>query len=1089
MFGQADRPDLPTTQSEPRFPPRHPVSYSVAAPSGRGSSKDNTSWGIRLNKKHQRGRGVLHPQPHTTYAPLHAQSFSPLPSPTTAPLDRKPLPAAPNQRLLSPPTAEDPAFAAPVAPPYTPLPAISPVPAPAPRSPDESGEESDGYGFPPCANDDPNADQPTASALGHGTPSDWEHLGSPAQEEFDDRPWFPPRSGLETPTGSQDTVLTPPGYSTGLPGTGRHSVIPVPHVLRKDSFRSPISEMDSISQHHFSYSPVSPATVNSKQESSFPPVPSIRINTSAPSSHSPEPSISTDRGRSKSIDGIIEAWIQPITAIAEFPNPDSASLRQQEDQLTPVNERSPVELPAETRESEEDPPFFEKNVQADLEITQLIEEQSNAALVKDIDPHKDLDPWLRSSLTRYVAMLHKEATADSDQERFDIFAAFMAKETKLREILYSIDNVPQAGPMVPQLTVRSQTLPPTTDPKFGSVQWRDPVSPTAAEDDEYDPEGEESEYSSGGRPILAKRARHTSNAVVRVSSIVADREPRNTSRRSSSVPASLDGLRAELGFSPLVTNPPQPIYTPYRYIEGPQRGSDNLTFDRPAYQGYNDQWRQSAMGGRVMSVSGHTRGRSQSLASPEELRRQEEDFLGAIRQRSSAYHTLSRPTPTSPTHLPESLHRGWPQNPIEDLRYMVWAPMDRQAESSWYITTKEELNAIPDDFTYIQKIIQTWESSSLARRKRLDRKRMKRQDRAQRHVDSLLNKKVIGHADINTREEDFRQGEARVQLDEERREVDSFIGEVFKPLDNRLQTEISVLRKSYDAALNQLDREQKGKAVAHEQCSPFGTIKMVNEIHNKLEIRFQKRLELALDCERRRKKAERRPLVVIGDTFGLRQLDGDFDQMEKRNILEAARDRDDRANRLMDSFDGAILHGLGMNQSLLDALAAKAAQLDFATLRSSSELPDSEVEQILKSVAKFAARLRADSEEILHKFGDAGMALNDADYDVSVAEAWYANSDPDVFQRLDAEKQKEDRKIQNDTRARLESIRKCPAQIETTIVHLLQSLGETSAAPAEEVNVNRQGSSSPLQLSLDHQDRLRKALPNAKRRNAARHNT
>lgn len=1009
-------------------------------------------------------------------------------------MDHKPLPAAPNQRLLSPPTAEDPAFSTPVAPPYTPLPAISPVPAPLPSSPHESGEKSDGYGFPPCANNDPNADHPTSSALGHGTPSDWEHLGSPAQEEFDDRPWFPPRSGIETPTGSQDTVLTPPGYSTGLPGKVRYSVIPVPHEIRKESFKSPISEMDSISQHNFSYSPVSPATVASKKESSFPPIASMRIDTSASSSHSPAPSISLDGGRSKRIDGIIDAWIQPITAITEFPNPDSASLRQQDDQLTPVNEIDPVELPAETLESEEIleseevPRFSEKSVQVDLGISKMIEEQSNTAVVKDIDPHKDLDPWLRSSLTRYVSMLHKEATADSDHERFEIFAAFTAKETKLREVLYSIDNVQQAGLMAPQLTVRGQTSQPITDSPFGSVQWRHPVSPTAAEDEEDDPDGEESGFSSGGRPILAKRARHTSKSVLRISSFAADREHGNTSRRSSSVPPSLDALRVEVGFSPLVTSPPLPIYTPYQYVEGPQRGSDSLIFDRPAYQGYNDLRRQSAMGGRVMSVSGLSRGRSQSLASPEQLRRQEEEFLGVIRQRSSAYHTMSPKTPASPTHLPETLHSGRPQNPIEDLRNMVWAPMDGQAEISWYATTREELNAISDDFTYIQKIILTSESASLARRKRLDRKRMKRQDRAQKHIDSLFNKNVIGHADINLMEEDFRQGEARVQLDEERREVDSFIEEVFNPLDKRLQTEISVLRRSYDAALDQLDREQKGKAAANERRSPSSAIKMVNEIHNKLEIRFQRRLELALDCERRRKKAERRPLVVIGDTFGLRQLDGDFDQMEKRNILEAARDRDDRANRLMDTFDGAVLHGLGTNRSLLDALAAKTVQLDSTTLLSSSGLPDSEVEQILKSVAKFAARLRADSEEILLKFGDADMALNDADYYVSVAEAWYAKSDPDVFQRLDAEKQKEDLKIQNDLRDRLESIQKSPAEIETTVVHLLQSLGQTSAAAAEDVNVNKQGSSSPLQLSLDHQDRLRKALANAKRRNAARHN-
>ena len=60
------------------------------------------------------------------------------------------------------------------------------------------------------------------------------------------------------------------------------------------------------------------------------------------------------------------------------------------------------------------------------------------------DPYEDLDPWFKSSLARYVAMLRKESVADSDEERYKIFTAFTVKETKLREILYGIEQDPKS---------------------------------------------------------------------------------------------------------------------------------------------------------------------------------------------------------------------------------------------------------------------------------------------------------------------------------------------------------------------------------------------------------------------------------------------------------------------------------------------------------------------------------------------------------------------------------------------------------------------------------------------------------------------
>ncbi|RJE16683.1 hypothetical protein PHISCL_10980, partial [Aspergillus sclerotialis] len=105
-------------------------------------------------------------------------------------------------------------------------------------------------------------------------------------------------------------------------------------------------------------------------------------------------------------------------------------------------------------------------------------------------------------------------------------------------------------------------------------------------------------------------------------------------------------------------------------------------------------------------------------------------------------------------------------------------------------------------------------------------------------------------------------------------------------------------------------------------------------------------------------------------------------------------DRDDRANRLMDSFDDAIMHGLGENQSLLDEVSTKVDTIDPATIQSSG-VPDSEIEQMLTSVFTMVESLRQDSESILRSFGIADSALNDADYSVSVAEARFSNSDAD----------------------------------------------------------------------------------------------
>ncbi|KAJ5291866.1 hypothetical protein N7478_001117 [Penicillium angulare] len=1117
-------------------------------------SSDPRTWGVQYNKHQIYAPPPLPPRPSSTneqpysYAQSqqHQQQQYPQPQPQPQPqspvLTTNILPGAPTPGSEAFAEAQ-PGSATSIPPPYDFPPRPSQpqnqqyqdtnVPPPPPKIPrDQDSAPSQVYqpsqppvhaqgispaathgshGFQQNASLNPNSTVTFSSALGPGTPSDWEHLG-PTEGDFDDAPWFPPRDPPPpTPPQPSQSVQTPPGFSTGISNSATSPVSANP--VSQENFRQEhlgAIYRTSTPQRTDSISPISPSTTYS-----VPTLPPPNRVDSAGSNDSWS-------RRADSIENVIDAWVKPLEPGPKptQPEPDSVTLASRSDfssHRNSIETTTPVLSP-----SQDTRPRSTTGTPTETKGSVAVAPQ-----MRNPDPYEDLDPWFKSSLTRYIAMLRKEAVADSDEERYKIFTAFMAKETKLREILYNIEHEPVIAKEEPRLSTVTQDPIPLSpkeleepkEPEKPKIPIESGLIPVETEEergpspatistgvpDSNDGEDAGSEYSAGGRPILGKQARRGSTPW----------QPNLTMSLSEEKPP----------LEPLMTNPPRPIYTPFQYTEGPQRGSDDLKFDRPAHQAYSDLRQASAISGRVMSNYGPLTSGLPRIAplnpSTPALNEHDETFVGLIRHKSNAYQLRGGRSETPLSSLPESLRQGPQARLVEELRAMVWTPLDKQTESSWHITTREDLEKYSEDFSYIQNTIDEWERAEAVRRHRLDEDRAARQENSESQIDALFDGKEIGYADINTLEEDFRQTEARAQLDEEREEVEKFTTEVFNPLDERLKNEISALRKSYDSALGQLDRDQKSKNNSSDRRSPSVTMKMVNEIHNRLEIRFQKRLELALDSERRRKRAERRPLVFMGDMASLRTLDGDFDRMEKRNVLEAAKDTDERANRLMDSFDDAILHGLGMNQSLLDELSSKLSRLDYATIRASG-LTDSELEQILKSAAKFASSLRMDSETILRCSGVAERALNDADYSISVAEAKYADSEPDIFERLESEKKKEDLTLQADLDSKLQSIQKAPQDLDNIIERLTEGLGKAPkfAVPASPITdemspvsqspdvqalkppplelrpatVVPSQSQTPApstktsELGTEHQERLRRALEEAKKRNAARAN-
>lgn len=940
---------------------------------------------------------------------------------------------------------------------------------------------------------------PTSSALGSHGPSNWEHF-TPHDSSYDVPGHLPPKVGARPNTSN---AMVPPSQQA-WPAT------------------VPASINQSFSQHTRSESP------QSQQAPVSPIVESLQTD-NIESSHrvgSVGSTASISTTHSESIDGVIKAWSQPISPEGR------PQIQESKDPETNWKDSSAQGPPSATvsAQSERD----SKPIGASKVSSLKDKGENSTAKTKIVDPYEDLEPWYRSSLMRYVAMLRKEAVAESDEERYNIFTAFVSKESKLREILYSIEPISQSQsvniaaesgkPGLSRQDIASEQHKPAsrsvdkTEPQkepekvATDSSMRRPADPGSDE-----PIEDEVSYSPGGRPILFPISHggqvqqdsvaqdlgksHSSSADPRHSQELPSRGnlPAGTSDSFSLKPA--DGLPS----SPF-NKGKTPAYVPFRYSEGPQRGSEELVFEQPAYQAYSALRQASAESGRTMTQG--TAQSSQEQAGtvgpmPTGASDVDETFLGLMREKSVVYRHKKGMSSPSPASLPESLRSSKTRGILSELRNLVPASTPDKSESVQNVALREDMDKFPDSIDFAQEMTGVWDREAKSRRERLDEGRHARQEESEQRIDSLFNDKEIGYSDITTLEEEFRQNEAKTQLDEERREFDNYVTNVFKPVEERLKRDVSSLKTKYDKAINLLDSEtqtisrQTNSRLARNSQLSYTMRNAVN-IFQKLELRYEKLVEVALEQERRRKRTERRPLVFLGDSSALKQLDKDFESMESRNIHEAAKDSDERANRLMDYFDEATMSGLAENQGLLDDISTKVQKIDPTTIRS-SEIDPAEIRPTLESASMIVKMLAADSESILYSFVMADRILNDADYEVSVVEARLSNADAEVFRRLEAEKKKEDGKIQLELDSRLKGVKKGPHEIAEEIEKILKAVESTGCFSPP----SRAASSSPLPEPLvlpepkvnpppgrtaeeEQKERLRLALETAKRRNAAK---
>lgn len=351
----------------------------------------------------------------------------------------------------------------------------------------------------------------SASALGFGGPSDWEHFGDYDGEEVDDTDlYIRPRSPIktkvptETPELPGDTALVdvpsmdvqlnklPDNVETSGTLSEAQPIISQPDPPREnqtdeihhkdDPKRDPVDSSYDSAQPRPSYkrASTSSSTVEQPVPKEQQPSPQITPQTYLPQCSIKQkkqvPKLSEDATTDVHMDGhsaltkssmVVESSgpLEGHDAGAKIdtaePEPGSLIVTQNERLAETSAVRAENQAHGEVQQPSSDhvEPRYERQYQSQtdqeeqiLEASEISREDSikQGSIVSDGsvlskikelgDPYADLDPWGKASLNRYVAMLHEEASASTEQEKLNRFKVFIRKEWRLRAILYGADD-------------------------------------------------------------------------------------------------------------------------------------------------------------------------------------------------------------------------------------------------------------------------------------------------------------------------------------------------------------------------------------------------------------------------------------------------------------------------------------------------------------------------------------------------------------------------------------------------------------------------------------------------------------------------
>ncbi len=969
---------------------------------------------------------------------------------------------------------------------------------------------------------------------GIGGPSDWEHFGEPTDEDSDEEENVAP-SGTTAPqpagvlaeldTGSPVRVSqpppppleTPPAHEAGL---WRQSTTPAPlnpHRRVSDS-SLPAEEPD-------------PKPDVGPQDAK-PPFPQLsRISTTQTDGGFSSTGATPSEDPSGIIDQAIQAWAPPPSEDTNR-KLEETDVPQEAQTVAPIENRdTPGEAPVTARQEGPGMISEQQPLDAGQQIPTIEHRRPSSGLSfrregtatpdtpsaegpQEQTQHDeglpgwfaDLDERSKESLSRYAAMLRKEALATSPTEKLRSFRSFVMEESARRGFASEDVMGPEpsrtsnltgpepsaAGTGLPTVSGNDEASKSLSTPKrvLTPIQLSSHLAVQDAE--------EEQQYSPGGRPVLrpihfqsngegrrawqehaAEKTATSLNADVPPISLPGGIEPPRPVSPAGNAPIPVDV--GDAGFIPPPDYRPQSVvsHRTSKYGFGPtQQASPGDRRSRAdtlsSYRSYTppaklvSQHLNQAPAGADPSLAARNDRQSVSvhppvlppqaglrLATPSNAKSATPLPPPGLTKKApevskendaDVAHTAERAPVTSiSTNTTPS---GEPPALIQGLSKLLPTNREHQPPPNDSLATIEQaIQAVTDDPTFPDRLFAAWEGDAKKTREQIQLDRHRRQEEHNAFAERLFSESNINYADLTAMEEDFQRSEATKEAQEIELEYHSYAQQVFDPVYTRLQEQIKDLMEQYIPLID-LMKSTAARQNSHAERSELGRIiDVLQDLHARIEHRHDQVLQAILERDRRYQRAMLQPFYAAGDAIKVREFETHFHEAAQKTRLDSVVTKRQRADRLVQAIEPNVTKGATECLQAIKALADEIHRIS-ETLSMIGEAPLSDragIRYELKFAHEWLHVLAGTSEALMRQSHTAALGLRHARSEESVMSATMSGVSEAAFKQLRDEQVKEEERLVQELEQRVRPIHADLQQVLDQIDRTLARVGHVSA--------------------------------------------
>jgi hypothetical protein len=606
------------------------------------------------------------------------------------------------------------------------------------------------------------------------------------------------------------------------------------------------------------------------------------------------------------------------------------------------------------------------------------------ATAADLVP--DIDPWYAGSLERYITMLRSEANEPQVEEKIKVFTGFLRAESGARGLEY------YSAP--PPATVQEPVAPaPTEEPV--------PVSSSASNVSSRQPDmhvdlpqssfvqDEPAQYSPGGRPILQRRSTFKSNESVPSQqscsgTIQEQARPQSTASTTILTPGS--SVDNDLDKTPIQSPPeeqPQPQYKAYVPPTGTSIVPDSthrasLSFVAPVATPI------------VAPLHPNKHGKHDEIFFGEQQPTKKPEDRPESRPTTSG-SSIPGETIPAPLHVAVKPHSPLlPAAPkkssIETLAGLLPAHISPAQPHRRLREIREQTQAMPSEFTYIQELTEQWEKAAAATRKKNEEARQKRQEESEERTDQLFNDNEISYAEIGDIEEDFKAKERQLKAQEDRDEYKKYVEDVFNIVYENLQGDIKTIMDLYFETEALLHSSISGVRALEGGDEPTTkeALEVFKDLYMAAELRHEKVAFAVSERDKRYKRTEIQPLYAASNITKMKAVEKHFEAAEKQAAFRAKADKAARLIDVVQVAEEVVVHAVGAEQGEVDAIIDALRAVDPA---------EDGKEEVLNRARDTLVAIKASSKDLLTLLNAMELELGSAVCEADLAEAKVQNAD------------------------------------------------------------------------------------------------